>query len=305
MDLQRVDFNLLKVFRILMQEQQVSASAKRLNLSQPAVSHALKRLRILFEDPLFVMVRRQLQPTPLARQLALTIEQMWQTLESGFAGLEPFDPHTSHRTFHLAVSASIEHAMIEPIYACLQQAGQHLDLQVSELTQQDYRQPLAEREFDAIVGFADSHHLHPELRQELWFHDPLYCLSHRRYAPKNKEMTIEQLTAYEHVYTSSWGHSQTVVDQWLQTHHTSRSIALRAPSFMAVPALLARHPLYAVVPASVHQFLLQDPNLVATQLPQALHVRYCLAWHPLYGREPALNWLLVQLRQLVQSTEHL
>ncbi|MFM2485396.1 LysR family transcriptional regulator [Celerinatantimonas yamalensis] len=303
MDLQRIDFNLLKVFRLLMQERQVSAAARRLHLSQPAVSHSLKRLRELFEDPLFIAYGRQMQPTPVAKQLALTIEQVWQTLELGFAGLEPFDPCRSERIFKLAVSASIEHAMIEPIYERLRQAGSGLTLQVSELTQKDYLQPLAEREFDVVVGFADSHHLHPQLTSEFWFSDPLYCLSAQNRAFNQQPISITQLTARAHIYTSSWGHSQTVVDQWLGEHQCQRQIALRVPSFMAVPPLLIKHPLYAVVPHSVCDFLLRDTALIAQPLPSSLTIRYCLAWHPLYQREPALNWLLNSLRALTPAVD--
>lgn len=298
MDLQRIDFNLLKVFRILMQERQVSRTAARLHLSQPAVSHALKRLRTLFEDPLLIAEGRQMTPTPLAEKLFRTIEQVWQTLESGFSNLEPFDPQISQRTFRLAVSASIEHAMIEPLFQRLHHAGAGLSLEVFELTRDDYLHTLAEREIDVVVGFEGSHHLHPKLIKETWFDDPLYCLSGPHTTPMAKQMSLPELTARPHIYTSSWGHSQTKVDQLLKAHELSRKVALRVPSFMAVPPLLMKHPLYAVVPRSVCHFLMRDYPIYAQSLPSDLDVSYCLAWHPLYKEEPALCWLLEQLRAI-------
>ncbi|MFM2480624.1 LysR family transcriptional regulator [Celerinatantimonas sp. YJH-8] len=298
MDLQRIDFNLLKVFRQLMQERQVSRAAARLHLSQPAVSHALKRLRTLFEDPLFIATGREMAPTPIAEQLSRTIEQVWQTLESGFSSLEPFNSQRSQRTFRFAVSGSIEYALIEPIYRALGAAGSGLKLECIELTRDDYLQSLAEREIDIVVGFEGSHHLHPKLMTEHWFDDPLYCLCGPHTQATTTPMNLADLISHPHIYTSSWGHSQTKVDDWLQLHHQQREIALRVPSFMAVPPLLMQHSLYAVVPRSVCQFLQRDLPIVARPLPQELDVSYCLAWHPLYKEEPALNWLLEQLRAI-------
>lgn len=295
MDLQRIDFNLIKVFRWLMIERQVSKAAQRLHISQPALSHSLKRLRALFEDPLFVPVGRQMKPTPLAEQLATTIEQIWQTLESGLAGLEQFHPATTERTFRLVVSASIEYAMIEPIYQRLKQAGEGLKLEVAELTHQDYLQPLAEREFDMVIGFANSQHLHKSLVSEPWFSDPLFCLSGTELTASKSPMTIDQLLSKGHVYTSSWGHSQLLVDQWLGKYQRERHIAIQVPSFMAVPPLLIHHPLYAVVPSTVCDFLTRGNHLVAHPLPEALTVHYCLTRHPLYRNDPALNWLVNEL----------
>ncbi|CAG8999292.1 MAG: HTH-type transcriptional regulator LeuO [Candidatus Celerinatantimonas neptuna] len=301
MDLQRIDFNLIKVFRWLMIERQVSKAAQRLHISQPALSHSLKRLRELFEDPLFVPVGRQMKPTSLAEQLATTIEQIWQTLESGLAGLEQFNPATSARTFRLVVSASIEYSMLEPVYQRLKQAGGELNLEVTELIHQDYLQALAEREFDMVIGFADSHHLHASLISEPWFSDPLFCLSGTESNAFKSPMTIDQLISREHVYTSSWGHSQLLVDQWLCKHQRKRRLAIQVPSFMAVPPLLLHHPLYAVVPSTVCDFLTRGNHLVAHPLPEELTVHYCLTRHPLYKNDPSLNWLVSELRQCVTT----
>ncbi|WP_077046687.1 LysR family transcriptional regulator [Pseudomonas sp. KK4] len=72
-DLRTIDLNLLVVFETLMQEGNVTRAALRLSMGQPAVSGALRRLRALFNDPLFERMGRQMQPTPRARELAQTL----------------------------------------------------------------------------------------------------------------------------------------------------------------------------------------------------------------------------------------
>lgn len=296
MDLQRIDFNLLKVFRLLLEERQVSRTAQRLHLSQPAVSHALKRLRALFEDPLFIAEGRTMQPTPRALSLGAAVEQAWQVLEAGLINCQPFDPSTSRRTFRIAVSSAIEYALVAPIYQQLQASGPGLALEVVELTNQDYWQPLAQKQLDLVVGFADAEHLHPKLSITPWLEDPLCCLSSPHTELQGNTLTAAELVEYSHIYTSSWGHSQALVEQWLENQQLSRSIAIRVPSFMAVVPLLMAHPYLAVVPQTIGQLLAQHTTLTLHRLPDSLRAKYCLAWHPLYQQDSALNWFIQLLK---------
>jgi DNA-binding transcriptional LysR family regulator len=301
MDIQRIDFNLLKVFRFLLEERQVSRAAQRLNLSQPAVSHALKRLRELFEDPLFIAEGRVMRPTPKALALGVTIEQVWQTLESGFAKVSPFDPKTSARSFRIAVSSAIEYAMVARIYRQLLAAGPKLSLEVVELIQQDYWQPLGQGQLDLVVGFADGDHLHPKLSITPWFDEPLCCLGTESLDQQGFPMTAEQLVARPHIYTSSWGHSQTLVNRWLKAQQLSRTIAIRVPSFMAVTPLLSTNNYHAVVPQTIGKLLTAGGTLTMHPLPDSLIARYCLATHPLYQKDPAIIWFIELLQGLVES----
>ncbi|WPO97883.1 LysR family transcriptional regulator [Pseudomonas sp. HR96] len=83
-DLYQVNVNLLVVFAVLMQERNVTSSAARLAVSQPAVSNALRKLRQTFDDPLFVWVKPQMRPTPRARQLARSIMPALQELAASY-----------------------------------------------------------------------------------------------------------------------------------------------------------------------------------------------------------------------------
>ncbi|MGL4775357.1 MAG: LysR family transcriptional regulator, partial [Aeromonas veronii] len=110
--LARLDLNLLAVFDMLMQERNVTRAAERLHLSQSTVSHALGRLRVALDDPLFVMSRREMMPTERAKALAGPVRQALAMLEQGLRQAKGFDPATARRIFRIATPGSVEHGLV-------------------------------------------------------------------------------------------------------------------------------------------------------------------------------------------------
>ncbi|MGV9715030.1 LysR family transcriptional regulator [Rhodococcus pyridinivorans] len=99
MDLRRVDLNLLVVLEVLLSERNVTRAARRLNMSQPATSTALARLRKLFDDPLLVKSGRTLRPTVRAQAIVEPLREVLRTLERSVLAAPGFDPATDSRTF--------------------------------------------------------------------------------------------------------------------------------------------------------------------------------------------------------------
>jgi DNA-binding transcriptional LysR family regulator len=104
--LHKMDLNLLATFEALMEEGSVTATADRLALTPSAVSHALKRLRAQFGDPLLVRVGGQMQPTPQALLLADELVPVLRGLRRALAPPRPFDPATSDRVFRIALHSA-------------------------------------------------------------------------------------------------------------------------------------------------------------------------------------------------------
>src|SRR5881392_3330441 len=94
-----MDLNLLRVFGAITDERSLTLAGKRLHLSQPAVSYALGRLRVIFDDPLFIRTREGMQPTPAAVELAKPIGRALQAVQDALRYAEQFDPATSSRVF--------------------------------------------------------------------------------------------------------------------------------------------------------------------------------------------------------------
>ena len=96
-----IDLNLLVALRALLHERHVTRAAKSVGLSQPAMSHALARLRELFDDPLLVRTPKGMQPTPRAEQIAPALARALEDLGRIVAAPERFDPARSRRSFTL------------------------------------------------------------------------------------------------------------------------------------------------------------------------------------------------------------
>ncbi|BCS49932.1 LysR substrate-binding domain-containing protein [Aeromonas jandaei] len=296
--LSRLDLNLLAVFDMLMQERNVTRAAERLHLSQSTVSHALGRLRIALDDPLFVMSRREMMPTERAKALAGPVRQALAMLEQGLRQAKGFEPASARRIFRIATPGSVEHGLVPLLVDRLFRAAPHCRLEVCELADSDYERELEKGELDLVIGFAGANHLSPRLWREEWFSNPLVCLS-----PLGSELpdvlTPVELVSRPHIHTSSWGHSQAMVELWLARFGVERELGVRLPSFMAVPPLMATGRYLVVVPEMIGRHFCRYYPLRMHQLDPEIPIVYLMAGHPLTAHDEAISWFKSLLHQLV------
>ncbi len=124
MNLQTIDLNLLLVFEALMEERGVTRAAKRVGLSQPAMSNALARLRRTFDDPLFVRTTEGMSPTPAAQSLIGPVRTALSQLRDIFEEKPAFAPSASERLFHLLTNDYVELTLLPPMAKAIrEQAG--------------------------------------------------------------------------------------------------------------------------------------------------------------------------------------
>ena len=103
-NIRNVDLNLLKVFDAIMEEHSISRAAVRLSVSQPAISNALNRLRVLYEDELFIRTAKGVAPTPKANEIAGIIRESLNNVSATLSAGEEFTPATSQRKFKVALT---------------------------------------------------------------------------------------------------------------------------------------------------------------------------------------------------------
>src|SRR5690349_21439814 len=115
MSYEQLDLNLLKVFDAIYTERNLTRAARILNVSQPAVSNALQRLRESLHDPLFVRERRGVVPTPFADSLAIPVHNALQMVRSGLSSREKFVPAESQRVFRVSMNDPAEALFLPPL----------------------------------------------------------------------------------------------------------------------------------------------------------------------------------------------
>lgn len=151
-----VDWNLFLVLHTVLEEGSATKAAKRLNVTQSAVSNALARLRIVFDDPLVVRIGNQLVPTARARALApriaLVVQQLGQVLEPG----QGFDPKTSTRRFVVGVATDLELVLLPRLAELAAAQWPKASLHLVCPAESDAARRLATGELDAMVAIVTS-----------------------------------------------------------------------------------------------------------------------------------------------------
>src|SRR5512136_1752488 len=128
MHLSRIDLNLLVVFDTVYTEGGITAASRKLNLSQPAVSHALGRLRELFGEPLFERQGRGIAPTPLARAIAGPVREALSAVQKTLGEAGRFDPATAERHFRIGMREALEPTVLPALTGAVCSAGSRLSL---------------------------------------------------------------------------------------------------------------------------------------------------------------------------------
>src|SRR5262245_35223924 len=204
MHLSRVDLNLFTVFDAIYREGGITPASKRLHLSQPAVSHALARLRELLDDPLFERRGNAMIPTPFARELATTVVGALAGLEDALQRSGHFDPATSRRRFTLAVRDSNEAAFLPALLARLRRDAKHVEVASVRIERRDLEEDLLSGALDVAIDVALP--LSADVRRQRWSAEPMVVVARKRHPAIRGRLDLETYLAAEHVLVTGRRH---------------------------------------------------------------------------------------------------
>src|SRR5471032_3261570 len=151
MHISRVDLNLFIVFDAIYAEGSITRASLKMSLTQPAVSHALNRLRQMFGDPLFERQGHVMVPTPMARSIIEPVRQALRGFELTLNGAERFDPTSSERTFTLALRDVLEATVLPPLMAQVASAAPGVGLNAPQVERRELESELAAGTLDAAI----------------------------------------------------------------------------------------------------------------------------------------------------------
>lgn len=264
-DLKRFDLNLLAVFDALMRERHVGRAGERLGLTQPAVSHALGRLRALAGDTLFVKHSRGVKPTVRALELAETIGPALAALRTSFGMPHTFDPPSASRTVIVGSSDYAELALLPAVMARLRKEAPHIDIRIRPITPADVGQAMRRRDIDLAIGplMASPGAV---LATPL-FSDRLVLVARDGHPGLVKPLTMKAFADLQHLRVSQRGDAIGMVDQALLEFGLERRVALTTPHFSAAPFLIAATDLVAMLPKRIAGPLCNATGLVIHSCP--------------------------------------
>jgi DNA-binding transcriptional LysR family regulator len=282
------DLNLLIVFDAVMQERSVTRAGSRIGLSQPAMSHALNRLRHMLKDDLFIRTPEGMVPTPRAELLAQPLRNALSEMQ---LALEPtsFDPAASDRRFAIAANNYAAVVLAPPLVAAVAAAAPAVRLDLRPSGTLDIVDRLDRGDLDLALGSMES-------PGERFASAPLledaFVLAMRSGHPASRsKLTAAAFAGLPHLEISSSGEDTGFVDRWLSERGLARRIALRAPYLSAAP-ILAQSDLVATLSRRIAQEFVRNHPLELRKPPyESPRVRTLMLWHRRLDRQPGHRWL--------------
>ena len=288
MDIRAVDLNLLKAFDALMTERAVTRAAGRIGLSQPAMSHALSRLRSLFADDLFVRTSTSMEPTARAREIASLIEAAIEKIEAALNLGAGFDPAKSTAIFTAGMAEYAEIALVGRLARSFAGEAANATLRLTPATGHEAIEQLDRGEIDVAVAHLP--HLPAHVESTVLLRDPFVVVARRFHAITAQTLSLESYAAQHHVLVSPRGDTSGALDRILVDFGLKRRIALLVATYLAVPAALAASDLIATVPQRTARQIAAIAEIAIMPLPIDFSATVSMAWHRRTTSDPAQAW---------------
>lgn len=286
-----LDLNLLPVFDALLRIGSVSRAAEELSMSQSAMSHALKRLRLFFGDPLFLKTGSGMQPTPKALELRAPILGVMGTVRGELLVREGFDPALAQRTFTLCLTDMGELIFLPRLLSKLRQSAPGCTVRTLQVPVRHIHDVLESGEADLALG--SLHSVPDGLYQQQLFVRSFVTIVNRHNKHIDEQISLEQFFAMEHIVVSLSGRREDSYDSIIDQLGGQRRIYLTTPHFLTVPMVIEQNPeLIATVPRELATKFAgyNSVRMVETPIrvpPFAVRQH----WHPRYHHDAANSWL--------------
>ncbi len=293
-NLSRVDLNLLVVLEAIADEGGVSRAAEKLNLTQPAVSHALARLRLTMGDELFVRDGRKLVPTALTGRLIGPLRRSLRTLGELIERSPSFDPTRTEAGFTISMQGPLEVLVLPALMRRLAKAAPRVDLRIVQVRRRSVEAGLADGTLDAVfdVPLPLSEHVH---RQKIGA-DRFVVVVRKGHPAIRDRLTLGTYLDGQHVMVTSRRRGPGVEDIELGQHGLHRRIRLRCRNYHSAFRVVGQTDLVLTMPERYVALLGSDPALRILRMPvRTPPLDLFLYWHDRVHADPASCWLREQL----------
>lgn len=286
------DLNLLRVVVALYDARSVSRAAAHLDLSQPAVSAALARLRRAFGDPLFVKTAQGMSPTARAHALAPAARAALSRIATDVLSESAFDPATTTDTMTLALSDVGEMVFLPRILESLQRLAPGATVRSVSVAPAQLEHGLESGAIDLAVGYF------PDLKSAAYFQQRLLthrfvCLLRADHPIRATRLSLEQFLGLGHAVVRAEGRSQEIFEKYLARRKIARRIVLSTPHFMSIATIIGKTDLVVTLPHAIGLFFSQTAANIRIAEPPLPIPRIDLRqhWHRNAHHDAKRKWL--------------
>jgi DNA-binding transcriptional LysR family regulator len=286
-----VDLNLVHALHALLEERSVTRAAARVGLSQPAMSHALSRLREHFGDPLLVRAGRVMVLTARAEELKTQVRGVVQELESLLvSSRQPLAPHLLETRLRLVTDDGIGVTLLPGVLRAVREAAPGVDVDVLPRGAPGRKALLRMGRADLALGFFSGAGL--DLHRQHLYDDDWVCVLRQGHPALEGRLDAARWASLPHVIVSPTGGARGQVDTALHSAGLARRVAVTVPHFLAALALVAASDLVLTTPLRVARTQAAGLQLALLEPPVPLPpIPICMLWDGRTHQDPVQRWL--------------
>ena len=287
-----IDLNLLIPLKALLHERNVTRAAKRIHLSQSAMSRALDRLRLELGDELLVRVGRNYELTPRGTALMSELGQIMPRVARLWEG-EPFSPAQSEARIRLAMTDDASSVVLPQLAEILGRLAPGITLEVVPWHERTHEDVLATQLILSPLAAPATFHFEP------LFEDRFVCVAGRKLKRGNGAISMKEYLTFRHVSTEIQPNQQNLIDRSLAEAGLRRHVAVQVPYFQAAIRVLEATDLVLTMPARIAEPTLAALNFQRLKAPKEIpHIRYSMVWHPRFDSDLLHIWIRETVQQI-------
>jgi DNA-binding transcriptional LysR family regulator len=285
-----IDLNLLSVFQEVYRERQISAAARRLGLTQSAVSNALARLRRTFGDELFVRTAHGMQPTPLAQQMAEPIGAAMAQVALALSQRSRFDPATSGRRFTLAMTDVGEVYFMPVLIERCRASAPNVEIASIRANGLTLKDDMETGRVDLAIGAFED--VSEALYHRALFRQRFVSMFRKEHPLARGKVDLARFVAASHLIVDAAQSPYDRINGLLEKAGVTAATRFRVPHFTAVPYIVSTSDLVVTVPQKLAESAASPFGLKWIEPPLALPtLQTNVFWHRRFNHDPGIQWL--------------
>ena len=299
-NISQIDLNLLVVLEAIYNEGGVSRAGEKLHLGQPAVSHALGRLRELFQDPLFVRDGRNLAPTPFTRRLIEPLGRSLRSLDALLSETGRFDPLKTQAQFTVSMHDPVEVRALAPLTRAITLGAPRVDLRIVQVRRRMIEAALSAGTLDLAIDVLLP--LSEHVRRHRITADRLVVVARKGHRLIRAGFSLATYLKHDHVMVTSRRKGSSLEDLSLSERGMRRRVRLRCRNYAAALRVVSETDLVLTMPERYARILNAGVGNQILSLPIKMPtlVAY-LYWHESVDDDPANCWLRALVTQAFKA----
>ncbi|WP_083190338.1 MULTISPECIES: LysR family transcriptional regulator [unclassified Aliivibrio] len=294
------ELNLIPIFVAIYEEKNLSKAAARMSISQPAVSKALKRLREIYDDPLFYRNTSGVEPTVFSSDIYPAMSAALKNFTSTLSASREFDPKTSNRIFSIAVVSTVSYSLVPKLVKQIRTVAPNISLEVHPQFTEDLEADLRLQRYDLVIDMAIRGR--SLLKSEVIYSEKLKVVCGKSHPRIGDTISLEEFLKEEHVAASRWHSRSSLLNAEDIGELDARNIVIRAAGAFEMMPIIASTEMIGILPQSSIDDLGAYYNLKSMDLPFGQHQHdLCSIWHPSRTSESGHRWLRQQIQKAVKS----